>query len=191
MTTRSDIAHPTQLHGQQTYDSPWKTMLTRHFEACLAFYFPHAHQQIDWQEPTVFLDKELAKLLRDDEGGTLRVDKLARVQLRNGQEGWVLLHIEVQSQRESNFAERLYRYNSRIYNSRGAPVATFIILCDDAPSWRPTHFHYELLGFEIRLDFPTIKLLDYQQQADALAQDSNPFALVTLAHLNEIGRAHV
>lgn len=143
------------------YDSPWKTMLTDYFEACLAFYFPEAHQQIDWRVPPTFLDKELTKLLPKDKSRPLRVDKLAQIKLHTGEEGRVLVHIEVQSQREQAFAERLYRYNSRLYSSRRTKVATLAILCDSAPSWHPTQFAYDLLGCHVQLDFPTAKLLDY------------------------------
>ncbi len=92
----------------------------------------------------------------------------------------------MQSQREQAFAERLYRYNSRLYSSRRTKVATLAILCDSAPSWRPTQFAYNLLGCHVQLDFPTAKLLDYQAEAGALAASDNPFAIVTLAHLDAL-----
>jgi hypothetical protein len=168
------------------YDSPWKTILTLYFRDCLAFYFPQAEQGIDWRTPPIFLDKELEKLLADDQGGAMRVDKLAQVKLLDGTESWVLLHLEIQTQRQREFTERLYRYNSRLYGTHRTPVATFAILCDASPTWRPTSFAYELLGFQLRLDFPVAKLLDYKSQASQLTELVNPFALVTLAHLEAL-----
>jgi hypothetical protein len=168
------------------YDSPWKTMLTAYFADCLAFYFPQAHQQIDWRIKPIFLDKELAKLRPNDQSQSLHVDQLARIQLLNGEPGWVLLHLEIQSQRDSQFAERLYRYNSRIYSSYQRRVATLAILADDVPQWRPQQFAYELLGCQVSLDFPVAKLLDYKAEAEALLNMDNPFALVTFAHLQAL-----
>ena len=41
------------------YDSPWKEMLERYFPEFMAFFFPEAHQEIDWETEYLFLDKEL------------------------------------------------------------------------------------------------------------------------------------
>jgi hypothetical protein len=46
------------------------------------------------------------------------VDKLVRVYGQDGAEDLVLVHIEVQGQREADFAQRLYVYNYRLYVSR-------------------------------------------------------------------------
>jgi len=40
-------------------------------------------------------------------------------------------------------------------------VASFAILGDDRPAWRPDRFGYELWGTEVGIRFPTAKLLDY------------------------------
>ena len=45
-----------------------------------------------------FLDKELEQVVRDAALGRRRVDKLVRVTLRNGGQGLVLVHVEIQSQ---------------------------------------------------------------------------------------------
>jgi hypothetical protein len=52
-----------------------------------------------------------------------------------------------------------------------------------AEDWKPTHFGYQLFGCEVGIRFPTVKILDYADQAEALLTDPNPFALVTAAHL--------
>jgi hypothetical protein len=61
------------------YDSPWKEALTRYFPQFLDFYFPLAHQGIDWTQPYTFLDQELAQIVRDGEIGKRRIDRLAQV----------------------------------------------------------------------------------------------------------------
>ena len=62
-------------------------------------------------------------------------------------------------------------------------------MTDEDERWRPVQHRHTQFGCTITLDFPTIKLLDYDQ--DALLQDDNPFALVTLAHIQtmEAGRS--
>ena len=41
------------------FDSPWKEALERYFEAFVAFFFPAAWADIDWERGFEFLDKEL------------------------------------------------------------------------------------------------------------------------------------
>ncbi|MGH9802341.1 MAG: cytosolic protein, partial [Blastocatellia bacterium] len=96
---------------QQDYDSPWKEMLERFFEPCIAFFFPKAHAQIDWSRGVEFLEKELQKIMADAAIGRRLADKLAKVYLLNGEELWVLVHLEVQGQQQKKFEQRMYVYN--------------------------------------------------------------------------------
>jgi hypothetical protein len=77
---------------------------------------------------------------------------------------------------EPFMAYRLFdRYNRR--------VASFAILGDDRPAWRPDRFGYELWGTKVGIEFATAKLLNYAGDDAALESDSNLFAPVVLAHL--------
>jgi hypothetical protein len=165
------------------FDTPWKEALTRYLPEFLAFYFPAASAAIDWSRPHRFLDQELAQVVRDAELGKRLVDRLVEVATLTGEEQWVYIHIEVQGQRESDFAERLFVYNYRLYDRYRRPVATLAVLADEQPGWRPTQFGYELFGCRHYLEFPTVKLLDSAPQLEELLVDPNPFALVTAAHL--------
>src|SRR5437660_7743311 len=80
------------------FDSPWKEVLERYVADFLAFFFPQAHAEIDWQRGYTFLDKELQQVARDAALGRRLADKLVQVWRRGGEEAWVLVHIEVQSQ---------------------------------------------------------------------------------------------
>lgn len=77
----------------------------------------------------------------------------------------------------------MFEYHSRLFNHYGRPLVSLALLTDNQTRWRPEHFGYELCGCRLRLDFPTQKLLDYGQDWAALEADSNPFAVVTMAHL--------
>jgi hypothetical protein len=165
------------------YDTPWKGILEHYFQDFVAFFYPQAHADIDWGRGHEFLDKELAKVVRDAEAGQRRVDKLVRVWRKGGTEVWVLIHVEIQAQRETDFPRRMYVYNYRLFDRYNRPVASFAILADTEPGWRPSDFHYELWGSQVRLSFPSVKLLDYRQRRDELEVNSNPFAVVVLAHL--------
>jgi len=165
------------------FDTPWKEAVTHHFPEFMAFYFPLAHAAIDWSRPHTFLDQELAALTSDAELGKRLLDKLVSVYLHDGGERWVLLHLEVQGWRDRDFAERMFVYNYRVYDRYRRAVASLALLTDGGKHWRPSSFSYRLLGCTMGIEFPVVKLLDLAERLDELQQHENPFALVTLAHL--------
>jgi len=171
------------MTSQSDYDSPWKDVLDLFFEALMAFFFPSAHAQIDWTRGFEFLDKELQKITADAAIGRRTVDKLIKVWLKTGTELWVLIHIEVQGQRETGFEQRVYVYHYRLFDRFAAPVATFVILTDEEENWRPTEYQTELLGTEVRFKFSAVKLIDYWRRWEELERSENPFAVVVQGHL--------
>ncbi|MBO3462842.1 DUF4351 domain-containing protein [Aetokthonos hydrillicola Thurmond2011] len=162
------------------YDESWKVAIEQYFEAFVAFFFPEAHSSIAWERGYEFLDKEFNQIVQDAEVGTRFVDKLLKVWLTEGQEAWLLLHIELQSQVDSSFAERIFIYNYRIYDRYGREVVSLAVLGDEQPNWRPAEYCYGRWGSEMRLRFPIIKLLDYNWET--LETNDNPFAVVVMAH---------
>ncbi len=165
------------------YDSPWKEAIERYFPDFMHFYFPAAHARIDWNQPYLFLDQELRAVVHDGELGKRFVDKLARVSCHNGESEWVYVHIEVQGDRQEEFAERMYVYHYRLYDRYRTPIASLAVLADDRPGWRPEVFTYETCGCQLALRFPVAKLLDWSGSEAGLSDSRNPFAVVTQAHL--------
>jgi len=168
------------------FDSPWKEALDVYFEPFMDFFFPLAHREIDWARGFQMLDKELQQIAPSGEQGRRVVDKLVQVWRLSGNEEWVLVHVEVQSQEEPDFGERMYVYNYRLFDRYNRMVASLAILGDDRFQWRPEGFGYRLWGCELGFRFPTVKLLDYVADAEALEANSNPFAMVVLAHLKTL-----
>ncbi len=173
------------------YDSPWKTVLEHYFQECLEFYFPDIATSIDWTKQHKFLDKELQRITKKSQIGRRYADKLVQVCLKSGEDVWVLVHVEVQGSKEPEFAKRMYVYNYRIFDRYDRKVASLGILTDNDPDWRPSCFHNELFGCKASLEFPIVKLLDYQQTLHALTSSRNPFAVVTESQLKSsvLGKA--
>ncbi len=165
------------------YDSPWKEALDRYFEPFVAFFFPQAHAEIDWSRGYEPLDKELQQVVREAELGRRVVDKLVKVWRKDGREEWVLIHVEVQSQEETDFPRRMYIYNYRLFDRYNRTVVSLAVLGDDRASWRPNQFGYSLWGCTLGFQFPVVKLLDYLAVASVLEANPNPFATLVLAHL--------
>ncbi|HAI68702.1 MAG TPA: cytosolic protein [Gammaproteobacteria bacterium] len=168
------------------YDSPWKEIIEQFFEDFMIFFFPKVHQEIDWTVKPEFLEQELQKVMRDAVTKTRRVDKLVKVWLTNGHEILLYIHIEVQSQRDSRFEERMFIYHYRLYDRYGPQVTSLAILGDDIEVWRPRSYHYETLGSELSFCFSMVKLLDYQDKLAELDNSRNPFAMVVKVHLKAL-----
>jgi hypothetical protein len=165
------------------YDSPWKDAITHYFPELMAFYFPQAYVEIDWQQPYEFLDQELRQVIQDAELGKRVVDCLVKVEALDGAENWIYIHIEVQSQYKANFAQKLFVYNYRLFDRYHCPITTLAILTDDNENWHPTEYGYTQLGCEHYLKFPSVKLLSYKDKLPTLLEQDNVFALITAAHL--------
>jgi len=104
------------------YDSPWKDILTRYFQEFMAFFFPGIATEIAWERGYELLDKEFQKVVRQAKTGRRYADLLVRVFQRNGEERWVLVHVEVQGARDREFAKRMFTYNYRIFDRYDRPV---------------------------------------------------------------------
>jgi len=77
----------------------------------MEFFVPGSEKDIDWDTKIKFLDKEFQKITKASVSGQKHTDKLIEVTLKNKTKKWILIHIEVQSQRKTNFSERMFVYN--------------------------------------------------------------------------------
>jgi len=186
VTPRAAAAAEAEARPADEYDIPWKEAIEGAFPEFMAFYFRAAHDAIDWAKGHEFLDKELHQVVRDAASGKKFVDLLVRVTDRNDAQRLLYVHVEVQTQRDEAFASRMFSYHHRLIDRWGQAVASFAVLADDSPGWRPSEYRIDVLGCEHVFRFPTAKLLDFEPDLAALKRQSNPFALVTVAHLSAL-----
>ena len=165
------------------FDTPWKKILDIYFEDFFSYCWPEQHAEIDWQKGYKRLDKELSKIARNAPVTNRIIDKLIEVCLKNGEEAYVLVHLEVQGQSDTRFEERMFTYRYRLRDSHKKPIASLAILIDSNPEWRPSFYKEELWGSSMEMRFPIIKLIDYQSRIKELEASTNPFASVILAQL--------
>ena len=177
---------PAPAPGPDAYDLPWKEAIQSAFAEFMAFYFPRAAAGIDWTAGHDFLDKELHQVVRDAASGKRYVDVLVQVRGLYGAEQLLYVHVEVQTQREEDFARRMFTYHRRLIDRWGEAVASFAVLADSSPKWRPSQYRMQVLGCECVFRFPVAKLLDHEPRLAELKRDANPFALVTAAHLSAL-----
>ncbi|MFH0729401.1 MAG: cytosolic protein [Pseudomonadota bacterium] len=169
--------------ARDDYDSPWKEILEDYFQEFMRFFFSYAADEIDWERGYQFLDKELEQIVRDAELGKRYADKLVQLWQIDGESAWVMVHVEVQGEKDADFAKRMYVYNYRIFDRYDRPVASLAVLADNRAGWRPESYTQKLFGCETGIRFPVVKLLDYMDRWEELQSDENPFAIAVMAHL--------
>ncbi len=172
-----------------TPDLLWKGIIEDFFPQLIAFFFPGIAKEIDYDR-VEFLEQELNQLFPEREGKIRRVDKLVKVWLHNGEEKWLLIHLEVQSYRDKEFELRMFTYAYRIFDRYGRLVEALAILTDPYKTYHPKAFTLKseesktIGNYGIRYQFRTYKLLD--QSREELAASDNPIALALLVAYDSI-----
>jgi len=162
------------------YDAAWKLTLEQFLPDFLTLAFPDIAGAIDWSVPFCFLDTELQEIVPDSESGLLRVDKLVELQRLDGVPEVLLIHAEIQAQRDDDLPERMFRYFCRIMDRfRRFPISV-AVLADPVPHWKPSRFSSSELGCGVEFRFPACKLRDLDLEP-WLAR-GNPVARVIEAH---------
>ena len=182
-------------------DGAWKRVLTDLLPDVLAFAVPDLHRAIDWSVQPVSLDKEFQAIARQAAVGSRVADLIVQLRLRSGDLTWLVLHVEVQGQPESDFAARMFSYYALLHlrlrrqRVRGESLPLILglaLLTDSNADWRPGSYEARAFGHGVRYDYWTVKLLDWRGRPDELAASNNPFAIVVQAWLGVLaahGRA--
>jgi hypothetical protein len=175
-----------QRPPRSDFDSPWKEALDYFLAPFLELFFPLAHADINWSKRYESLDKELHQIVRAARSRKGLADKLFKVWRPNGEEAWLLIHIEVQGEPEDDFPLRMFRYNTRAFDKYNRTVVSLAVLTDERPDWRPDRFEYGHWGATTVIRFLSVKLLDWSEREAELEASANPFAQVILAHLRSL-----
>ncbi len=165
-------------------DALWKSVLETIFAEFLLFFYPDAKKLFDFSKGFVYLDKEFDLLFPPEEGkkGIRFVDKLVKVFLRDGSEKFVLVHVEVQSQKGKNDLEaRMFNYWYLVRDKYKVPVTAIAILADGNKNYRPKIYVEEFLRTRLTYEFDTYKIID--QDEASLRANPNPFSVVVLTSL--------
>lgn len=164
-------------------DAAWEGILHAFLPEFIAFANPTLYEAIDWSRKPEFLDKEVQAVARRAATGRRYVDLLVKVWQRDGQEHWLLIHVEVQAQSEEQFAERMYLYHSLLFLQYRRPIVSLAVLIDQRPEWRPATYGYDHWGCALQFQYPVMKLLDWRGREEELAASNNLFAQVALVQL--------
>ena len=68
------------------------------------------------------------------------VDKLVRVFLTDGTDGFIVIHVDVQAGKRDDFAYRMNVYHRRLSDKSDRDVVSLAVLGKDDPNWRPNSY---------------------------------------------------
>jgi hypothetical protein len=71
---------------------------------------PDFYSYVNWSKPISFFEQELHQISPKSEATKRFVDRLVRVWMLNEEERWVLVHVEVQGYRKTEFSRRMFVY---------------------------------------------------------------------------------
>ena len=163
------------------YDGLWKDVIDDFFEDFCMFFAPDVYELIDFSKGYTFIEQELNSLFSDSELGKKRTDKLAKVNLKSGEEKWILVHVEVQGYKDKHFADRMFKYFYRIYDKYNKKIFAIALFSDSNENYEPNEFKYEFFDTRLIYSFRTYKILT--QSEVQLSKSKNPFAMAILAGL--------
>lgn len=158
-------------------DLLWKDIIEDLFLHFFDFFYPDHKDRIDIERGFEFLDKELSQISASINGGSaVFVDKLIKAYTHDGEDRYLIVHIEVQGYPDKNFAERMLSYCIRIYDRYGSLPEALAILTDKSPTFRPSKIELMALESSLLYNYKIYKILD--QDEKELQASQNPFALV-------------
>lgn len=159
------------------YDNNWKEVLMNMTPDFLEFFLPTLYADIDTTTAPVFLEQELFDTIQLN---NTVVDKLLKVKLKNGEEKWVLVHIEFQTNSDKSFPQRMYEYYHGIRAKYRQNITAIAIYTGKSKPQIYDHYKEESYGTSNTYRFNTY-IVAQQNEQDLLA-NPNPFAIVVLAN---------
>lgn len=166
-------------------DTLWKGIIENLVDDFVVYFFPNFVHVIDFERPFEFLDTELQKIIPDNEGTDRHADKLIKARLKEGEEVWFLVHVEIQGYADPLFATRMYEYAYRIRDKFQRQLTALAIYTDWNRRYHFKEYCETFMGTKLLYQFNTYVLRD--NPPSVLAQDANPFAAVMEAAWLQLG----
>jgi len=134
------------------------------FAYLLRFFFKQADNLFDFSKGFVFMDKELREVFPEMEtqGGVRYVDMLVKVFLLDGNEKWILVHIEIQEKLVEGFPKRMFQYFYRIYDRFGVGVTAIAVFTGKSKP-KEYRFEEELLGTKAIYEYNNYHISDHTE----------------------------
>lgn len=165
-------------------DGLWKKVIADLFEDFLLFFLPEFHEEVDFSKPVEFVQQELFKEIMKDRKGRKMADQIAKVQLKNGKEQWILVHIEIQSEDDEDFPRRMFEYFYRIYDRYHKKIVA-IVLFTDRSTKSTNNFNYKYFGTELSYTFNKFIVSNFDEEELKNSKKLFSKALLAAMYMNQ------
>ncbi|WP_052738001.1 hypothetical protein [Bacillus sp. SA1-12] len=142
------------------FDGLWKKLIYELFEEFVLYFAADLYKEIDFLKEPEFLQQELFQEIIQEKMGRQVTDQIVKVYLKSGEEKWVLIHIEVQGDREPDFSKRMLRYYYRIFDRYDQDIVAIALLTDTSKSFRANQYHRSYQGTELTYKYNIYKFQD-------------------------------
>jgi hypothetical protein len=155
------------------------------FREFLELFFPEVAARLDFAR-VVFLDKEV---FTDVPEGSRELDLVAQVHTQDGIPELILLHIEVQAQREREFPDRMFEYYTLLRLRYKMPVFPVVVyLVAGTGGLRETSYEERLFGQAIlTFRFQSVGLPDLSSDDFRAVDNPLAYALSALTQPGSLG----
>lgn len=159
-------------------DRLWKGIIDNFAAEAISLIFPEAQKTLDLNRKPEFLETELRQIYTVDgiKPITKIADKLIKVYTHQGDNNYVLIHVEVQAKYDPVMGRRLLTSYYRIDEMFHKPLTTLVIYTENILKKRTDNFVLDFLGTSLDYKFNAYQVT--AQEHNELANHSNPFAIV-------------
>ena len=126
------------------HDQMFKQLLSTFFEEFLEAFFLEAHEHINFKKIKPLSEEVYTNLLKGD---SRRLDLVVETALED-KDVVIIVHIEPQSYKQSDFNKRMYHYFSLLYNKYQKPIVPIAVFSYDN-DWEENQFSMDLPFFKV------------------------------------------
>ena len=164
------------------HDSIFKDLIEEFFKEFMEMFWPDKAKLIDF-DTVHFLQQEVYTDRTPGQGKERRLDIVAEVKINN-EAKHILIHVEHQSTKESNFPQRMFNYFCHLWLVHQKPIFPIALFSDDA-KWEkliPKYFEMRTLDKRVlRFDYELIKLKNLNWKK--YLKSENPLAITLMSKM--------
>lgn len=159
------------------HDQLFKELIYTFFKEFLEAFFPDVHQMVDFQAIKPLSEEVFTDLI---EGETRRLDIVVEANLK-GTDSIIIIHVEPQSTKQTNFHERMYIYFRLLYHKYRKPIIPIAVFSYEE-NWEKNQYTMEFPILDV-LTFNYLTLHLRKQNWRDYIESNNPAAAALLSKM--------
>lgn len=161
------------------HDLLFKQLLETFFIEFIDLFFPEVSKLMD-KDHLIFLQQEIITDINEQEQHI--VDILVETRLA-GEDGLVLLHVENQSPRVSDYNRKMFKYFARLHEKHQRKILPIVIYAHGSKLTEPDNYHVEFSFLKV-LEFNYLTLQLKKMSWRKYINSNNPVAAALIHKMN-------